>query len=83
MRTSFFDSISQAPKSENLMPALADLDRRMDANPDQREAFDRNEAFAAAIAQRIPLVHVSGKGVPLDDLLTNTPHELPTSAHPT
>ena len=65
------------------MPALADLDRRMDANPDQREAFDRNEAFAAAIAQRIPLVHVSGKGVPLDDLLTNTPHEFPTSAHPT
>ena len=31
----------------------------------------------------MPLVHVSGKVVPFDELLTHPPHEIPTSSHPT
>lgn len=65
------------------MPALTDLDHRLAGNAEQNASFQRNESQARQVAADMPLVHVSGKGVPFDALLTQPPHEIPTSSHPT
>ena len=65
------------------MTALNGLDDRLARNDRQNESFVRNESQARQVATDMPLVHVSGKGVPFDELLTHPPHSIPTSSHPT
>jgi tetratricopeptide (TPR) repeat protein len=61
------------------MPALENLDERLRDNPEQEASFRRNLELARLIADRMPLVHVTGKGVPFVVTLSAVPSEIPTS----
>jgi hypothetical protein len=61
------------------MPALENLDERLRDNPQQEASFQRNLELARLIADRMPLVHVTGKGVPFVVTLSAVPSEIPTS----
>jgi hypothetical protein len=64
---------------ESPMPALKNLDERLKDNPEQALSFQQNLALAHSIAHRMPLVHVTGKGVPFEVTLSAVPSEIPTS----
>jgi hypothetical protein len=76
----------QDPKtaaSEIFMPALTSLPELLSKNPDQAKSFNRNERQARELATRVHLIHVTGpKEVPFDELLSESPHAIPTSEHP-
>ena len=65
------------------MPALASLPHLLSNNPAQAASFSRNESQARHLAGQVHLIHVSApKEVPFDELLTVSPHAIPTSDHP-
>src|SRR5258708_7887434 len=64
------------------MPVMTNLQQRVEQSPEQSASFQRNQDKAGQVATSIPLIHVSGKGVPFGRLVQEPPHELPTSAHP-
>jgi hypothetical protein len=65
------------------MPALTSLPELLSKNPNQAESFNRNEIRARELATSVHLIHVTGpKEVPFDELLSESPHAIPTSEHP-
>jgi hypothetical protein len=66
------------------MPALVDLDQYL-ADNNWRAAYEALLPEARAIAERVPLVHVSGNEhrLPFERLIFDPPHLIPTSAHAT
>jgi hypothetical protein len=65
------------------MPALAELDQYLDAN-NWRAVYETALPEARRVAAVIPLVHVSGNvdRMPFERLISDAPHEIPTSGHP-
>ncbi len=64
------------------MPVLTDLDARVASDPERKDAYERSLDAAMDIAQKMPLIHVSGGTVPFERLVSEPPGEIPTSAHP-
>ncbi|HKI37402.1 MAG TPA: hypothetical protein VKA46_36445 [Gemmataceae bacterium] len=64
------------------MPALTNLDARLDAQPAWRRSYDALLPDTRRVAALTPLVHVTGKTVPFEHFILTPPHELPTSHFP-
>lgn len=66
------------------MPALTDLDSRMESNPDWLETYLKNLPEGESIAKKVCLVHVSGNPARKSfyRLVSTPPHEIPTSEVP-
>jgi hypothetical protein len=61
------------------MPALTDIDNRLNSDPPWRMTYDLNFPMAQTISSRIPLIHVCGHFVSFETLISIPPHELPLS----
>jgi hypothetical protein len=64
------------------MPALEHLQERMSSEPEWREMYENNLEQARRVAEKMPLVHVSGnpeRAISFEDLILHPPHEIPTS----
>jgi hypothetical protein len=61
------------------MAVFTDLERRVTASPFDMLGCARRLAACQSVAQRIPLVHVSGRERPFETTLNNPSHAIPTS----
>lgn len=61
------------------MAVFTDLDNRVTSAPFEVSAYARQLPICRGIAERIALVHVSGKEKPFEMTVENPPHEIPTS----
>jgi hypothetical protein len=61
------------------MPVLTDFDKRIAEPPFSEPSYKARLVAATSVAEAVPLVHVSGKGMTFESLIDNPPHELPTS----
>jgi hypothetical protein len=62
------------------MPVFTDLDDRVRASPFDTVDYDRRQPACRELAQRIALVHVTGRERPFETTVDNAPFEIPTSA---
>jgi hypothetical protein len=61
------------------MPVLTDIDERIAQPTFSDLEYEARLVSATSVAEAVPLVHVSGKGIPFETLIANPPYELPTS----
>lgn len=64
------------------MAVFTDLDHRVTNPPFDSATYDRQLPVCRKVAQRIALVHVTGRGKPVEMTVESPPHEIPTSADP-
>ncbi len=62
------------------MPVFTDLDDRVREAPFDFAEYDRRLSACRKLAQRIALVHVTGREQPFETTVGNAPFEIPTSA---
>jgi hypothetical protein len=61
------------------MAVFTDLDGRVGSPPFDRAAYNHRLPACRAVAERMLLVHVSGRERPFETTIQNPPHEIPTS----
>lgn len=62
------------------MPVLTDLENRVEASPFEAGAYQLRLVACQSVAQRIPLVHVTGRERHFETTVGTAPFEIPTSA---
>ena len=62
------------------MPVFTDLDDRVKEVPFDLAEYDRRLPACRELAQRIALLHVTGRERPFETTVDNAPFEIPTSA---
>jgi hypothetical protein len=66
-------------KEEERMPALKDLEDRINRDPEWTRMFRENWQWAAAVAREMPLLHVTGKHDGFEERLLAPPYQLTPS----
>jgi len=61
------------------MPVFTDLDKRLAGPPFDLDAYNRQLPSCRSVADRIPLVHVTGESRPFLTTVETPPQEIPTS----
>jgi hypothetical protein len=61
------------------MAVFTDLDNRVPSTPFDAAEYARRSSNCRGVAERIALVHVTGRERPFEMTVENSPHEIPTS----